>query len=120
MQDDENAHFVNDEGRYFVNWPIAVEEYYKLNANQNSKHGTKAFNKGQASNKLRSALLNHYRKDGACEYVEAQKKNSEGEVIKREFQMPQKIFKKFVGKSAQKKKEDTSREDSIFQVKFIT
>ena len=144
IDDGEHAQFVNSEGRYSLNWPVAVEKYQELqpqvrrNSEQEAKtldHGEQEANtldhgekeaktldhgekeakaiKRDASNKLRSALLNYYSEDGAVEYLEAQKKNSEGQIIHREFQMPKKVFKKF------KKKGDTSSDDSIFQVQFI-
>lgn len=134
IDDGEHAQFVNSEGRYSLKWPVAVEKYQELqpqvrrNSEQEAKtldHGEQEANtldhgekeakaiKRDASNKLRSALLNYYSKDDASEYLEAQKRDRKGEIIHREFQMPKKVFKKF------KKKEDTSRDDSIFQVQFI-
>lgn len=82
----KDAWFVNDEGRFAINWVTSPMRY----ADYKSKD--KNISKRTASNKLRSALLNFYKREGAKEYKEGQKKNEQGEIIERQFQMPPRIF----------------------------
>ena len=86
------AKFVNKRGRYVLNWPRALDCYavYKAKKNPHCKRMNQ--NRRTASNSLRSALLNFYKKEGAREYKESKKINAKDEVVERQFQMPPRVF----------------------------
>ena len=107
------AHLLDDEGRYSLVWQVAVEQYYERQKSQGSQ---KPFNRKDASNKLRGALLNFYAKDGAKEYKEARRLNDRNEVIERQFQMPPRIFNKLTSTNG---REEISSDDSNFEVQTV-
>ena len=111
----KHAHFVNQEGRFIINWVIAVEQYFERHLSQQK---TKEFNRRDASNKLRGALLTYYAKDGAMEYMEARRLNERNEIIERQFQMPARILKALQEKSEGNKEKESSSDDSNFEVIF--
>ena len=114
------AHLVNQEGRFSLNWKIAVEQYFKhLSWSSQHKHEAKVFNKRDAGNMLQCALLTHYAGEGAYEYVEARRHNERNEVIECEFQMPPRIFKALVEKSNGRKEAGISRDDPSLKVMFL-
>ncbi|XP_015780500.1 PREDICTED: uncharacterized protein LOC107358408 [Acropora digitifera] len=89
------AKFVNDSGRYWVDWDRALEFY---EAYRRKKNPYINLSRRQLSNDLRSALLSSsYKKDGAKEYHESKKRNNDDEVVERQFQMPHKVFKSLFG-----------------------
>ena len=90
----KHARFVNSEGRFAVNWPRALECYEEYKSSKNpAKTKSRNINKRKASNGLRAALLNFYKKEGAKEFNECKKFNEKNEVIERQFQMPPRVFK---------------------------
>lgn len=108
IRDGNHAALVDDKGRYRLNWGVAVQQYHELQGRQNGSQ--KPFNRKDASNKLRGALLNHYAKDGAKEYMEARTLNDRNEVIEREFQMPEKIRQERFGTNIEETSSDVSSE----------
>ena len=107
------ARLLDDKGRYSLVWQVAVEQYYERQKSQGSQ---KPFNRKDASNKLRAALLNFYAKDGAKEYMEGQRLNDRREVIERQFQMPPRIFNEL---RSRKGEEEISSDDSNFEVQTV-
>ena len=91
IQKEKDARFVNKEGRYVLNWSRTLERYASY------RPKSKKISRREASNALRTALLNTYKKDGAKEYLESRKSNDKGEVIQRKFQMPHKVFESLFG-----------------------
>ena len=90
-----NAKFVNNSGRYLVNWVKALEYYEAYRRKKNPYFNV---SRRQLSNHLRSALLtSSYVKDGAIEYRESRKCDNDDEVVERQFQMPHKVFKSLFG-----------------------
>ena len=90
-----SAKFVNNSGRYVVNWDRALEYYEAYRRKKDPD-----FNRPRRrlSNDLRSALLSSsYKKDGAKEYRESRKRRNDDEVVERQFQMPHKVFKSLFG-----------------------
>ena len=112
--DGEYARLLDDTGRYSLIWQPVVEQYYEHQKSQRSQQ--KPFNKKEASNKLRGALLNFYAKDGAKEYKEARRLNDRNEVIERHFQMPPKIFKELRSGNME---EEISSDNSSFEVQTV-
>ena len=90
IQKGKDARFVNKEGRYVLNWSRTLERYasYRPKSKKSRR---------EASNGLRTALLNNYKKDRAMEYLGSRKINDKGEVIERQFQMPHKVFESLIG-----------------------
>ena len=88
----KDAEFVDNTGRYRLNWPRALDRYADYKAKKN--HHSKVTNqkRRKASNGLRSALLNFYKKEGAWEFMESKKLNEKGQVVERQFQMPPRVF----------------------------
>ena len=88
----KDAEFVDNTGRYRLNWPRALDCYADYKAKKN--HHSKVTNqeRRKASNGLRSALLNFYKKEGAWEFMESKKLNEKGLVVERQFQMPSRVF----------------------------
>lgn len=88
---------VNRRGRYRLNWPRALDRYADYKARKKPHFKSKNHTGRKASNSLRSALLNFYKKEGAKEYKESQRVNDNGEIVKREFQMPPRVFESLFG-----------------------
>ena len=93
----KNAKFVNKKGRYVLNWSSALKRYAIYKSKKNPQFKSKNINRRKASNSLRAALLNIYKKDGAKEYKGSRKRNNKDEVIERQFQMPSKKFQSLFG-----------------------
>ena len=111
----KHAHFVNQEGRFIINWVIAVEQYFERHLSQQK---TKEFNRRDAGNKLRGALLNYHAKDGAMEYMDVRRLNERNEIVERQFQMPRRILTTLQEKSEGNKEKESSSDDSNFEVIF--
>ena len=88
----EDAWLVDAKGRFGINWSKAPMLYHT-----DFKSRTDEIDSRKASNKLRSALLNSHGKDGAKEYTGSQKRDDDGNIVEREFQMPLKIFESLFG-----------------------
>ena len=115
----KDAHLVNQEGRYALNWPVAVDRYFEFQKLKSRKK-SKKFDRKSAGNGLRAALLNFYGKEGAHEFKEARKFNDKNEVIEREFQMPPAVFSALRQKSGGVTKEDVvSSDESNFEVMLL-
>ena len=97
IHEGEDARFVNKKGRYVLNWSRTLERYASYKSKKNHHFKSKNINRRKASNGLRAALLNIYKKDGAKEYKESKKVNDKDEVIERQFQMPPKVFESLFG-----------------------
>ena len=93
----KNAKFVNKKGRYVLNWSIALKHYAIYKSKKNPQFKSKNINRRKASNSLRAALLNIYKKDGAKEYKGSRKRDNKDKIIKRQFQMPSKVFQSLFG-----------------------
>ena len=94
------AWFVNKEGRFAIKWSSAVERYVDYRANKNPNYD-KNIERRKASNSLRSALLNFYKKEGAKEYEDCRKFSGKNEVIERQFQMPPRVFESLFGSNVE-------------------
>ena len=88
----KDAKFVDKRGRYVLNWPRALDCHADYKAKKNPHFKRTNQTRRKASNSLRSALLNFYKKEGACEYKESKKVNAKDEVVERQFQMPPRVF----------------------------
>ena len=88
------------EGRFAIKWPSAVERYLDYRAKKNPKFN-KNIKRRKASNSLRSALLNCYKKEGAKEYEDCRKFSGKNEVIERQFQMPPRVFESLFGSNVE-------------------
>ena len=97
IREGKDAKFVNKKGRYVLNWSRTLERYAIYKSKKNPQFKSKNINRRKASNGLRAALLNIYKKDGAKEYKESKKLNNKDEVIERQFQMPSKVFHSLFG-----------------------
>ena len=97
IREGKDAKFVNKKGRYVLNWSRTLERYAIYKSKKNPQFKSKNINRRKASNGLRAALLNIYKKDGAKEYKESKKINDKDEVIERQFQMPPKVFQSLFG-----------------------
>ena len=96
---EECAWFVNQEGRFRINWEAAVERYIEYRAKKNPRFDI-SIDRSRASNSFREALLLRcYQDDGAKEYKECRKFSENNKVIEREFQMPSKVFHSLFGSS---------------------
>lgn len=104
----KDARFVNDNGCYAINWLTAPMRYH---ADFKARKDDIASSK--ASNNLRSALLNSYEKEGAKEYTEGQKRNAQGKISERQFQMPPRIFALLFNGSSDVLYSDDSSENEI-------
>ena len=90
--EEEYAWFVNQEGRFRINWEAAVERYIEYRARKNPGFDT-SIDRSRASNSFREALrLRCYQDDGAKEYKECRKFSENNKVAEREFQLPSKVF----------------------------
>ena len=91
---EDSAKFVNNSGRYVVNWDRALEYYEAYRRKKDPDFTITDHSRRKLSNSLRSSLLSSsYVKDGAKEYCESRKLNNDDEVVERQFQMPHKVFK---------------------------
>ena len=97
IREGKDAKFLKKKGRYVLNWSSALKRYAIYKSNKNPLFKSKKINRKKASNSLRAAMLNIYKKDGAKEYKKKRKFNDKGEVIKRQFQMPSKVFQSLFG-----------------------
>ena len=97
IREGKDAKFVNKKGRYVLNWSRTLERYAIYKSKKNPQFKSKNINRRKASNGLRAALLNIYKKDGAKEYKESKKINDKDEVIERQFQMPPQVFQSLFG-----------------------
>ena len=97
IREGKDAKFVNKKGRYVLNWSRTLERYAIYKSKKNPQFKSKNINRRKASNGLRAALLNIYKKDGAKEYKESKKVNDKDEVIERQFQMPPQVFQSLFG-----------------------
>lgn len=87
------AKWVNNSGRYIVrDWSRALDCYADYKAKKNPLFKRTNQSRGKASNRLRAALLNAYKEDGAKEYMESKKVNEKNQVVERQFQMPSSVF----------------------------
>ena len=92
IQEKEYAWFVNQEGRFRINWEAAVERYIEYRAKKNPRFDI-SIDRSRASNSFREALLLRcYQDDGAKEYKECRKFSENNKVVEREFQLPSKVF----------------------------
>ena len=99
IQEKEYAWFVNQEGRFRINWEAAVERYIEYRAKKNPGFDISIY-RSRASNSFREALLLRcYREDGAKEYKECRKFSENNKVVEREFQLPSKVFLSLFGSS---------------------
>jgi len=57
-----DARFVNKKGRYVINWSRALKCYHDYKSKKNPQYKSKNINRRKASNGLRAALLNFYKK----------------------------------------------------------
>ncbi|XP_022800846.1 uncharacterized protein LOC111338609 isoform X1 [Stylophora pistillata] len=97
IREGKDAKFVDKKGRYVLNWSRTLERYAIYKSKKTPHFKSKNINRRKASNGLRAALLNIYKKDGAKEYKESKKVNDKDEVIERQFQMPPKVFQSLFG-----------------------
>ena len=96
---EECAWFVNQEGRFHINWVAAVERYIEYRAKKNPRFDI-SIDRSRASNSFREALLLRcYQDDGAKEYKECRKFSENNKVVEREFQLPSKVFLSLFGSS---------------------
>ena len=87
------AKWVNHSGRYVVlDWSRALDRYADYKAKKNPLFKRTNQSRRNASNRLRAALLNAHKKDGAKEYMESKKVNEKDQVVQRQFQMPPRVF----------------------------
>ena len=97
--EEEYAWFVNQEGRFCINWEAAVERYIEYRAKKNPRFDI-SIDRSRASNSFREALLLRcYKGDGAKEYKECRKLGENNKVVEREFQLPSKVFHSLFGSS---------------------
>ena len=93
-----SAKFVDDSGRYLVNWVKALEFYAAYKRKIDEYFNITGHSRRTLSNGLRSALhSSSYMKDGAKEYPSSNKVNNVQEVVERQFQMPHMVFKSLIG-----------------------
>ena len=97
IREGKKAKFKDKKGRYVLNWSSALKRYALYKSKKNPQFKSKNISRRKASNGLRAALLNFYKKDGAKEYKGKRKCNDKNEVIKRQFQMPSKVFQSLFG-----------------------
>ena len=97
----KDARFVDKKGRYVINWSRALKCYHDYKSKRNPQYKSKNINRRKASNGLRAALLNFYKKEGAKEYKDCKKVNGKDEVVERQFQMPPRVFESLFGSNVQ-------------------
>ena len=96
-----DARFVDNKGRYAINWSRALKCYHDYKSKRNPQYNSKNITRRKASNGLRAALLNSYKKEGAKEYKDCKKVNENDEVVERQFQMPHRVFESLFGSDVQ-------------------
>ena len=96
-----DARFVDKKGRYKINWTRALECYHNYKSKRNPQYNSKNIERRTASNNLRAALLNSYKREGAKEYKDCKKVNGNNEVVERQFQMPPRVFESLFGSDVQ-------------------
>ena len=106
-----DARFVNKEGRYVINWSRALECYHDYKSKRNPQYNSNDISRRKASNGLRGALLNSYKK-GAKEYADCRKFNEKNEVVERQFQMPPRVFESLFGSNVQLSDDGSEHETS--------
>ncbi|XP_015770049.1 PREDICTED: uncharacterized protein LOC107348498 isoform X4 [Acropora digitifera] len=95
IMEGKDAKFVRKRGKrghYVLNWPRAVDRYAHYQAKKTPRFKRTNQTWRTASNNLRSALLNSYKKEGAQEFMECKKVNEKDQVVERQFQMPPRVF----------------------------
>ncbi|XP_015755619.1 PREDICTED: uncharacterized protein LOC107335147 isoform X2 [Acropora digitifera] len=92
IMEGKDAEFVDNTGRYRLNWPRALDRYADYKAKRNHQSKVTNQKRRKASNGLRSALLNFYKKEGAWEFMESKKVNAKSQVVERQFQMPPRVL----------------------------
>ncbi|XP_022784461.1 uncharacterized protein LOC111325029 [Stylophora pistillata] len=93
----EHAKFVDDNGRYWINWLTAPRLYHKFRAKNYPKLSSEC-NQKAARKTLSAALIDSFKSQGAVEYDEYKKVNiKNGQVLERQFQMPPRIFESLFG-----------------------
>ena len=108
-----DARFVaGKKGRYVINWSRALKCYHDYKSKRNPQYKSKNISRRKASNGLRAALLNFYKKEGAKEYNDGKRVNENNEVVERQFQMPTKLFKLLFGSDAQLSDDSSEYETS--------
>ena len=107
-----DARFVDKKGRYVINWSRALECYHDYKSKRNPQYNSKNIDRRKASNGLRGALLNSYKKEGAKEYKDCKKVNEKDEVVERQFQMPPRVFESLFGPNAQLSDDSSEYETS--------
>ena len=108
----KDAWFVKDKepGRYATKWLRAAKRYADCKSRNKNKKSTKA------SNNLWSALLyKRYKKDGAKEYKGSQKKDDDGNIVERQFQLPAKIFESLFGSDDGRQQETGGISSKVIQ-----
>ena len=84
----------------------------RLQVKKNPQFKCKKYNRRTASNGLRSALLNFYKKEGAKEYKESKQVNAKDEVVERQFQMPPRVFASLFGEVQLTEKSEQDRQET--------
>jgi len=108
----KDARFVNKKGRYVINWSRALKCYHNYKSKRNPQYKSKDISRRKASNGLRAALLNFYKKEGAKEYPDGKKVNDKNEVVERQFQMPCKMFESLFGSNLHLSDDSSEHETS--------
>ena len=107
-----DARFVNKEGRYVINWSRALKCYHDYKSKRNPQYKSKNISRRKASNGLRAALLNFYKKEGEKEYNDGKRVNENNEVVERQFQMPPRVFESLFGSNVQLSDDGSEHETS--------
>ena len=115
----KDAKLVNQKGRFVIKWSRALDRYADYKSKKNSQFKSKKFNRRKASNGLRSALLNFYKKEGAKEYKESKQVNEKDEVVERQFQMPPRVFASLFGGVQQTEKSEEDRQETSSSVSEV-
>lgn len=107
-----DAKFVDNKGRYVINWSRALKCYNDYKSKRNPQYKSKNISRRKASNGLRAALLNFYKKEGAKEYDDGKRVNKNNEVVERQFQMPPRVFESLFGSNVQLSDDGSEHETS--------
>ena len=108
----KDAKLINGKGRFVINWSRALDRYADYKSKKNPQFKCKKYNRRTASNGLRSALLNFYKKEGAKEYKESKQVNAKDEVVERQFQMPPRVFASLFGEVQLTEKSEQDRQET--------
>lgn len=106
----KDAKLLDREGNYVINWSRALDRYTDYKARKNPHLQRKNLTRRENSNGLRSALLNCYKDDGAVEYLQLKKVNKKGEVVERQFRMPDRVFESLFARTDLSKLLNSSEE----------